>query len=159
MSFPLLRGRRVRAQRPAPLLASLLAAALGAVLPGLAWSGEDAAAPILAIELNKLEQQGEDCLAYLVFSNQSGRELTMLALELVLFDSDGFILRRLIVDAAPLDAGRTSVKLFEVGALQCAQLGRILLNEVVDCASADGLVADCSRRLELSSRGEVQLFQ
>jgi len=143
----------------------MLAASLWSTLPTVAWSAEaeaeaaEPAGPILTIELNKLEQQDKDCLAYLVFSNQSGHELTALALELVLFDSDGFIIRRLVVDAAPLGVARTSVKLFEVGTLQCSALGRILVNEVTQCASADGPVADCRRRLELSSRSDVQLFR
>jgi len=65
-----------------------------------------AAAAGVTVELNKLEAQGEDCRAYLVFENATADAFTSLKLDLVLFDSDGIIARRLAIEGGPLPAGR-----------------------------------------------------
>lgn len=113
----------------------------------------------LGIELNKLESHGDACRPYLVFSNQTGKGFESLALELVLFDDDGFILKRFSLDAAPLAPGKTSVKLFEIADQPCKTLGRILLNAVTACADGSGPLDDCLERIEPSSRLPVDFFK
>ncbi len=113
----------------------------------------------LGIELNKLEPHGDTCRPYLVFSNQTDKRFESLALELVLFDGEGFILKRFSLDAAPLAPGKTSVKLFEVEGVQCDALGRILLNAVTACADTSGALDDCLERIRPSSRLPVEFFK
>ncbi len=113
----------------------------------------------IEVELNKLEPAEDACRPYLVFRNQGVVPLQSLAMELVLFDTDGFILRHFSLEAAPLDAGKTSVKLFEIPDLQCDAIGRILLNHVNACAGADGALDDCMARIQLSSRLPVNFFK
>lgn len=113
----------------------------------------------LAIELNRLEPQGQSCVAYLVFRNETGTSLESLRLELALFGVDGFIARRFTLDAAPIPAGKTSLKLFEIAATPCETLGRVLINEVLACAGPNGVLADCLERIEPSSRLPVSLFK
>jgi hypothetical protein len=103
-----------------------------------------AATPQLEIELNKLEAVDGACRAYLVFRNTTEATFSSLRLDLVLFGKDGVIARRLAVEAAPLAAGKTSVKLFDVQGLTCGDVGQMLLNDIVACKDATGDRADCA---------------
>jgi hypothetical protein len=103
-----------------------------------------ATTPTLEIELNKLESVEGACRAYLVFRNTTEANFASLRLDLVLFGKDGVIARRLAVEAAPLAAGKTSVKLFDVQGLACGDVGQMLLNDVVACKDATGERSDCA---------------
>ncbi|MFD2112006.1 Tat pathway signal sequence domain protein [Thiorhodococcus fuscus] len=135
--------------------AHALAALLCCALP----FGASAAEGALKVELNKLEAHENACVTYLVFGNQTSTDFTSLQLELVLFDDQGFILQRLALEAAPIAAGKTSVKLFEVPKTGCEQLGRILINDVGACADTAGTRTDCLQRIEPTSRITTQLFK
>ena len=111
------------------------------------------------MELNKLESSADACRPYLVFANQTDGRIESLGLELVLFDREGFILKRLSVDAGPLAARKTSVKLFEIASVPCEALGRILLNAVTACADGSGPRDDCLERINPSSRLPVDFFK
>ncbi|MCG6897157.1 MAG: Tat pathway signal sequence domain protein [Thiocapsa sp.] len=118
-----------------------------------------ATADEIKLELNKLEPQPNACRAYLVFDNSSGSAIDALLLDLILFDRDGVIARRLAVDTAPLRAAKMTVKLFEIPDLACADIGRILVNEVLDCRDANGEHDDCIERLSVSSRADAELLR
>lgn len=123
-------------------------------------SAEDSAQPQqLGIELNRLEQIDGACRVYLVFSNQRDTALESLQLELVLFDTDGYVQRRLTLDAAPIAADKTSVKLFDLAETKCERVGRILINDVLAIAGPDGALPNDVSRLELSSKLDVDLFK
>lgn len=113
----------------------------------------------LGIELNKLEQVDDTCRVYFVFQNALDSRLETLQLELVLFDTEGFVQRRLTLDAAPIAEDKTSVKLFDLAKTQCGSVGRILVNDVLAIAGPDGALPDDVSRLELSSKGDVDLFK
>lgn len=113
----------------------------------------------LGIELNKLEQVDEICRIYFVFENAINHELETLQLELVLFDTKGFIQRRLTLDAAPIAEDKTSVKLFDLPATQCTDVGRILINDVLAMSSPDGALPNDVSQLDLSSKLDVDLFK
>jgi hypothetical protein len=117
------------------------------------------AAQEIKLELNKLEPQTNACRAYLVFDNSAGPAIEALQLDLILFDQDGVIARRLAVDTAPLRAAKTTVKLFDIPDLACGDIRRILINEVLECRDASGAQTDCIERLSLSSRAEAQLVK
>ncbi len=136
------------------LMQALLLLALG-TLAGIAAAQE------IKLELNKLEPQPETnaCRAYLVFDNSAGPAIEALQLDLILFDRDGVIARRLAVDTAPLRAAKTTVKLFDIPDLACTDIRRVLINEVLECRDADGAHADCIERLTLSTRAETQLVK
>lgn len=136
--------------KPLPLRSVLSAGML--VLIALAAPALPAVAAGLTVELNKLEAQGEDCRAYLVFENGTDSAFTALKLDLVLFDADGVVARRLAVEGAPLPAGKTVVRLFDIGKLACGRIGRVLLNDVIACAGAAGGRDDCLAIVEPRSR-------
>jgi hypothetical protein len=111
------------------------------------------------IELNKLEPQDGACRAYLVFENNTGHTFTEYKLDLVMFDPDDVIARRLAVDAAPLRADKTTVKLFDIEGLDCGNIGRILVNDVLDCADDTGPRQNCVTEIEPVSKADVALVK
>jgi hypothetical protein len=111
----------------------------------------------IAIELNKLEAEGQNCRAYFVVGNKSGTEYQELKLDLVLFRPDGVIGRRFAVDLGPLKADKQSVKLFDIEGTACDQVGSFLINDVMECKAASGPVSDCLKNISVSTRTEVQL--
>lgn len=117
------------------------------------------AGEVLDVELNKLEQVGDVCRAFLVIENPSGAALTSIKLDLVLFDADGVIANRFALDVAPLEAEKTSVKSFDIAAMPCGEVSRILLNDVLECEDPVGPVDRCVDRIEVSSRGETGFFK
>jgi hypothetical protein len=110
---------------------------------------------LLHIELNRLEERGAGCRVHLVLENTSPRAYTSYRLDLVVFGADGVIARRLALETAPLRARKTMVKEFELADLTCKQVGRVLLNDVSQCASGAGDVDDCISATRVSSRGSV----
>jgi nitroreductase len=134
------------------LAAALLGAAALGVLPSVAAEG-------ITIELNRLEDQGPNCRAYLVIGNPGQAAFSGFKLDLVIFDRSGTIMRRLALDLAPLRAAKTGVKVFEIADTACAAIGRMLLNDVVDCRDAKGIVSDCIDRVSTSSKIAVSLMK
>ncbi len=125
--------------------ARLAAALIAACLPA---AGAAAEAGSLALELNKLEPVEDSCRVYSVYRNGAGAAVESLKLDLIFFDRDGVIARRLAVQAGPLPAGKTMVRMFDVGGLACGTLGKVLVNDVMAC---EGL-GDCLARLSTDSR-------
>lgn len=113
------------------------------------------AEPPLSVELNKLEQRDGACRAYLVILNGTKDAFDALKLDLVLFGSDGVIATRLALDAAPLAAGKTAVKPFDISGIECAAIGRVLLNDILSCASTAGARDDCVALIVTSSRASA----
>lgn len=116
-------------------------------------------APGLRVELNRLEPVGDACRVYLVLANGTADSFNAFKLDLVLFDTDGVIARRLAVEAAPLRAEKTSVKLFDLDALACDRVGSVLVNDVLACGTAAGPVEDCVGRIETASRTAAKLVK
>lgn len=133
------------------LLRTLFAMALCA-LATAAWAQDKAP---LAVELNKLEPQDDACRVYFVMQNGAGSAFDALKLDLVVFDTDGVIARRVAVEGAPLAVDKTAVKLFDLRDLACDKIGRILLNDVLACRDAGGDRNDCTALIKTSSRADV----
>jgi hypothetical protein len=166
---------RLAAVRRAPVrfatlrLAAVLVAAFAAALSapsaggaqetqvGAAPEGTTAAdaAPGPTVELNRLDDAGGGCRLTLVVANPGGQRFEQLKLDLVLFDADGVVARRLAVETGPVRARKTVVRLFEAADLPCAGIGRLLLNDVVACSGEDGPVPGCLDRLVTASRAAV----
>jgi hypothetical protein len=130
---------QTRARRIA--LAAALAATLTVPLQALA-------APGVSIELNRLEPREQSCRVSLVVANPGDKALDSLKLDLVFFDKEGVISRRLAVEAGPVRASKTTVKLFEASETPCEGVGRLLLNDVTACGGGE----DCLSMVQTSSR-------
>ncbi len=149
---------RARPPRPAPLLA-LLASLISLVLAGGvgARAAEAPARATLELELNRLTEHDGGCRMAFVLRNRGDLEFRSINLELVLFDTDGVIDRRLTFEFAPVRPGKTVVRAFDIPGLACGGLGRVLVNEVVACETPDGPVGGCLEGLEVRSRTPAEL--
>jgi hypothetical protein len=106
----------------------------------------------VSIELNRLEPVDGSCQAYLVVGNRTASSFDSRALDLVMFDAEGIVSRRMAVDLAPLPAGKTSVRVFSLDGNDCETVGRVLLNSVLSCRDASGEQPDCLGLIETLSR-------
>lgn len=138
--------------------------AFAAVAGALGLAAATVAAPAaaqspVAIELNKVEQLEAACRAYLLFENGQDSGFEEFRLDLVLFDAEGVIARRIAVEAAPLRASRSVVKLFDLADLRCEDIDRVLLNDIAPCSDGSGALQDCVDRVTLRSRTDIDFFQ
>lgn len=139
-----------------PAVARRLAPLLFAALAPMSVPAAAQPAP-LAVELNKLEADGDGCRATMVVTNAPDAPLASLKLDLVFFDGEGIVARRLAAELAPLAAGKTVVKAFPVAGLGCADISRVLVNDVIACAGPSGPVDGCVDRLQPTSRAAAAL--
>ncbi len=123
----------------------------------LACAGARAAEGAINLELNKVEPAGEGCRIYMVFSNETAGVIESFKPDLVFFDQDGVIADRLVVEGGPLPAGKTRVKLFDVGQLGCGSIQRVLLNDIRACAGQTP--AACLAITNTSSRSGVEFIK
>ncbi len=141
--------------RPNPMRRHL-GPAVAAALTGLAAVAA-AAEGRVGVELNKLESFDGGCRSFFLFRNGAGTDFVAFEMALALLDRDGVIDRLLTVDAAPLPAGRTTLKIFEIEGLDCAALGEALLHDMPRCEAADGAARDCFALMDLGSRAAAPL--
>ncbi|MEM9783505.1 MAG: hypothetical protein AAF899_13650 [Pseudomonadota bacterium] len=113
---------------------------------------------LVTVELNKLQDEGTACQAFMLLQNTTPLSFEALALDLVMFDREGIISRRLAVEMAPLRAGKTTVKVFSMDGLECTGIGRILLNDVVTC-TADTEAPDCLGLITTASRADAEFVK
>lgn len=113
----------------------------------------------LTVELNKLEDVETGCQAFFLFQNGRAENLTDFEMSLAIMSPDGIIDRLLTIDAAPLPAERTTLKLFEIPDTQCANIGEILLHDIPACTPQNGEPLDCFSFLELDSRASAPLVK
>ena len=128
-----------------------LAASVGLACGAVPVRAEDG---MVSVELNKLESTGSACRAYLVLQNDTSHAFDSLKLDMVMFDADGIVARRLAVEAGPLSAGKTSLKVFDVEGLACADVGRVLLNDVLTCTGDGSGLDGCMDMIVPASRTE-----
>ena len=142
----------------------LASGVVGAVLAvGLAVGATSGASAqdktAISIELNKLEPLEGSCRAYFVVRPEGTTEYKEFKMELLVFDTGGVIQKWLAIDAAPLRAGKTSVKLFDVSGVTCDKVGSVLLNDVTACAGAAGDIAGCVDRVNPSSKATATFYK
>jgi hypothetical protein len=115
---------------------------------------------IMRVQLNKMTPVSDACRIYLVFENRTGRAFDAYTLDLVMFDTDDAILRRLAVEAGRMPPGKTRVKPFDLTETACDRVGKILLNEVMTCKASDGAgsSASCTAAARPESRIDATPF-
>ena len=137
-------------------------AAIGTALVFGAGAWGDALTPggKLTVELNKFEDiAGGGCRTYFLFKNNTGASFEGFQMSLAIFDKDGVIDRLLSVDAAPLPVARTTLKLFEIPQIACANVSQILLHDVPICKPQNAENTDCYPLMDLSSKTPAPLVK
>lgn len=139
-------------------LLTTLVSLLLAAPPASAQTGEDAkpAAGKISIELNKLEPADKACRAYFVVENGTPTALKELKISVFFFDKSGVILRQLGLPIPDIRAERTKVALFDLADLNCADIGRLLVNEVNSCTDTAGAAVEgCADIVSVRTRTEA----
>lgn len=112
----------------------------------------------LSVEMNKFEENpGGGCKAFFLFRNETGKTFEGFEMSLAILDSQGVIDRLLTIDAAPLPAGRTTLKLFEIPQIACASISEVLLHEISACKPQNEDPVDCFPLVTLSSKTAAPL--
>ncbi len=112
----------------------------------------------LTIEINKFEEiDGGGCRAFFLFQNATGKSFEGFEMSLAIFNKDGVIDRLLSIDASPLPVARTTLKLFEIPQISCANISEVLLHDVPVCKPQNEANTDCYPMLDLKSRTSAPL--
>lgn len=143
-----------------PTISRMLAAlCLGAVCalaaPGPAQAQAEGR---IALELNNLEPAEGGCRLTLVGRNDAGQTVSQATYDVAVFDAEGVVRDRLLLEFGALPQGRMRVVQFFL-ARGCDEIGRVHLNDAEACLSeTGGSLALCMDALETTSRiGSVQL--
>jgi hypothetical protein len=148
--------------RTSPLWAICLLSSLTAA--AVATAAEDEKTPAasgasgksITIELNKLETVERACRGYFVVRNRTSDLVTELRLDVFLFDKNGIIVRRVGLTFSDLAPERTKVALFDLTDSPCDQVGRVLLNGVVNCTGAgNAALPGCTDIVRTTTRTSV----
>ena len=126
------------------------------------FSGQAAAeGEQLVVELNKFEPIDAGCRTFFLFRNKTASSFEAFEMSLAILNKGGIIDRLLTVEAAPLPAGRTTLKLFEIPETQCDAIGEILLHDIGRCeaGAGQGAVPDCFAVIDLQSRAAAPLVK
>lgn len=119
-------------------------------LPAAAQSGPDAA---LGLEINRVDQIEGACRLTFMAENTLGRDIGALTVETVLIDAEGVVERLTLFEFGALPDGVPRVRQFDVPDLDCAVIGRVLINGVSECEGAE----QCGASLRLSSRTDIEI--
>lgn len=136
---------------------SFISRAFATTLAVAAWqaAGAQEAAPSLTVELNALQPSERGCRFTFIANNGLGGELSSVAFELVLFNKANVVNRITIVNFKDLPAGKTKVRQFDFSEVDCADLGRVLINDATECAGAGIEPGACIRRLETKTQTAI----
>lgn len=144
--------------RPVAHASAIIGISLLSALPASGQTAGDAGR--LVVELNKVEPaENGGCRAFFLFRNQRAESFEGFEMSLAILDQDGIIDRLLTIDAAPLPARRTTLKLFEIPQIACPDISEILLHELTSCKPQNGDEMDCFGILDLVSRTPAALVQ
>lgn len=114
----------------------------------------------LTVELNKFEEGEEGgCRAFFLFRNRTELALEDFELSLAVLDSRGTIDRLLTIDASPLPAARTTLKLFEIAEIGCGDISELLVHDVPSCRPQNAEEVDCFQFMDLASRASARLVK
>ncbi|WP_390915600.1 hypothetical protein [Pseudosulfitobacter sp. SM2401] len=135
-----------------------VAASLGLFVTNL--HAQTAQSGKLTVELNKFEEnETVGCRAFFLFRNQTELTLEGFEMSLAILNTEGIIDRLLSIDAAPISAARTTLKLFEIPEIACSEISEILLHELASCKPQNADEMDCFPLLDLISRTPAQLVK
>lgn len=130
---------------------------LATVLAGSVPAGSQTPGPVaLRMELSLLEQQEGACRHYVTMENRTEVDFAALRFDLFLFDGSQAIASRVAVASRRVRPNQTRVLVFDVPAVRCDRIGRVLLNEVLICQEQGGRMRDdCDDLVRTASRLRV----
>lgn len=111
----------------------------------------------LAVEINKAEQLEATCRLVFMTHNGLGADLDELALETVLFDTEGGVERFTLFDLREVPAGKMRVRRFDLADTQCSSIGKVLINGASACKGEGLTGGECIEHLDATSRIDMEI--
>jgi hypothetical protein len=112
--------------------------------------------PALTLELNALQPSEKGCrLTFVVTNNLSGA-LDKVGFEVALFNQAQVVDRITLLDFKELPQGKTKVRRFDLGELDCTKITRVLVNDSTECAGAGIDPKACIRQLNPTTKSGIQ---
>ncbi len=124
-------------------------------LAGVANAQDAAPVENLSLQLNALQQAENSCRVSFVAFNGLEATLERAAFEIALFDRSGAIDQLVTLDFKQLPGGKTKVLQFELPSLDCADIGRVLINDVSACEGEGVAPKACLEQLETTTTLDV----
>jgi hypothetical protein len=141
-------GRAIWAIAGATAAFSLLGGGLSA-----AGAQEDGGA--FRLELNGVQPSDKGCRITFVAANALGGQIDKASFEMALFDRTGAVTSLTVLDFVDLPQGKTKVLRFDLPGVDCTTLGRVLVNQAMECRGGGIDPSACLRRLDASSRTDI----
>ena len=114
------------------------------LIPTLAQAEE-----LSRLELNAVENANNRCMLTFLIESKTSKAIDSLKLDLVQFNLESVMQRRMIIEMGPIRGMRTIVRTFPIEG-ECGQIGAILVNDIAACSVGDP--GECMDGLTLSSR-------
>ncbi len=108
-----------------------------------------------SLELNSARDNENGCRLTYVAKNKTGTKLDKTSYEVVVFDKDGGVSQFLILEFGKLPINKTKVVQFELNGQKCANISRLLINDVSDCEAGGKAVQICLDALKTKSRTSI----
>jgi hypothetical protein len=115
--------------------------------------------PEFVLELNNAaETSAGGCRLTYVATNRTGVDLSQAAYEVAVFNGSGIVSRILVLAFGALPQNKTRIVQFDISEQPCADISRIVVNDVAECTLAeDGATGDfCLSTLSTASRATLQ---
>jgi len=109
----------------------------------------------LLLELNALQSNERGCRFTFLIGNHLGVGLDDVAFELALFTKAGMISRMTVIDFAELPEGKSKVRQFDFTGVDCADVGRVLVNTATRCNGLGIEAGTCIGRLTTETRTDT----
>ena len=107
------------------------------------------------VELNRLEPIEGACRVYFLIENRTDVLIRTFQLDVYIFDQDGVIARRLAFDTPQMPPGSPRVRVLDLAEVNCADVGRMLLNGALLCEDEAGDRDDCEDVITVQSRADA----
>lgn len=138
-------------------LALFVLLAGAAPIVAFAQSAGDAQ-PRLFVELNAVKDVDEACRLTFVARNETETAIDQAVFETVIFDTSGGVVSLSLFNFRDLPAHRPRVRQFDVPAMTCDAVGKVLINGASSCVVGGAESNVCHEALMLESRIPVELL-
>ncbi len=130
---------------------------VGIVLSGMspAWAQQEG----IVIELNKAESAPAGCQLHFNVHNTTNTKFEVFSVDLVFFDADGVMSLRSLVSFGRLYPNKHHFNNWVFPSIDCANVGRILVNTIQQCQTDGGVTFDCLSVLSTSHKGAIELVK
>ncbi len=142
-----------------PLAAALYAAGAADAAHSQETDAASHPAPALNLELNSAQPSDKGCRFTFVVNNDLGADLSKAAFEIALFNDSGVVDRLTVLDFKSLPAGKTKVTRFDLSGLDCAKVGRVLVNSATECVGEGIEPTACLARLKTQTKADISFGQ